>query len=94
MTGQESNRGLVQASSSVDVDCVRDVFGWFCLVNCRVQRFVLASWGEEQAPVRSECQSSEERCESLVKIDGCIANTERANAVHARRVRHDCGQRH
>jgi hypothetical protein len=74
VTGQEGDWRLVQASSSIDVDGVGDVFCRFRFVDCWMKRFVLASWGEEKAAVWCERQSSEERRESLVEVDWRIPN--------------------
>jgi hypothetical protein len=55
---------------------------------------VLARGGEQQAPIWGECETSEERCQGLVEVDGCVADAQRADTANARRVGHDCGQGH
>jgi hypothetical protein len=59
VTRKVSDRGLVEASSGVDVDRVGDVFGRFSIVDGRVKSLVLASWCEEQAAIWSESQTAE-----------------------------------
>jgi hypothetical protein len=85
---------LVETGSSVDVDRVGDVFCGFRLVECGVESLVLTGWSEEQTAVRSESQASEERCESLVEVDGRVSNSKSTKTVQAWRVGHDSGQRH
>jgi hypothetical protein len=94
VTRQKRYRGLVEPSSSVDVDRVGDVFGGFRLVDGRKKSFVLASWGEEEATIRRKGQPSEEGCERLVVVDWCVSSTQCTDAIHAGRVWHDCRQGH
>jgi hypothetical protein len=54
------NRRLIQPSACIDVDCVCDVFCWFCVIDGRVDCFVLTSRCEEQAAVRSKGQTPKE----------------------------------
>jgi hypothetical protein len=86
---------LVQASARVDVDCVCDVLCRFGVVDGRVDGFVLASWREEQTTIWSKSETPEERCEGLVEVDWCVANSNRATkTVQAGRIWHNCRQRH
>jgi hypothetical protein len=94
VAGEIGDWRLVETGSSVDVDGVGDVFYGFCLVERRVESFVLTSWREQQTAVRSESQAPEKRCEGLVEVDGGVADSKSTEAVQAGRVGHDSGQRH
>jgi hypothetical protein len=76
VTREISDRGLVEASTGVDVNRVGNVLCRFRVVDCRMQSFVLTSWCEEQAPVRSERQTSEKRRKGFVKVYRSVANSE------------------
>lgn len=85
---------LVQARTRVDVDGVGNVFGRLRIVDSRMEGFVLTGRCEQQAAVGRERQSSEERSQGLVEVDGCVPDPKAADAVHAWGVRHDSRQGH
>jgi hypothetical protein len=88
---QICDRRLIQTSSSIDVDGVGNIFGRFGVVDGRMNSLVLTSGCEKQTAIWSKCQTPEERCEGLVEVDWCIANTDCATeAVEAGGIRHDC----
>jgi hypothetical protein len=91
---QESDWRLVEASSSINIDCVGDVFRRLGLVDCGMKRFILPCRSEEQASVWSKRQPPKERCKSFIEVDRSIADSERAETVQARRIWHHCGQGH
>lgn len=95
MAREISNWRLVQASACVDVDCVCDVFCRLCVIDSRMNCFVLTSRCEKQTAVRSKGETPKERSESLVEVYGCVPDPGRvADTVQAWRIWHHCGQRH
>ena len=76
MTRQVGNGGFVQAGAGIDVDCVDDIVGCFQAVYRRIRSLVLTSRRKQEASIRRECQSSEERGESFVCVDVGILDSD------------------
>lgn len=76
MARQVSDRGLVDATSGVDVHGIDDFVGWLCVLVRLVLYLVLPGWREQKASVRSEGESSEEGREGLVRIETCILRSQ------------------
>jgi hypothetical protein len=101
MSWEICNRRFVEPASRVDVHSIADILGGFgCIRKRRQHSLVLACRGKQQAPVWRKCQTSEERCESFVRVYGSVPDSCKSRMIagsetaDAGRVGHDCRQRH
>jgi hypothetical protein len=64
-----SNRGLVNASSGVDVHRVNDLVHGLGILFCLVLGLILPRWCEKEATVRGECEPAKERSERFIRVE-------------------------